>query len=516
MFAIEGEDFDLADRIFVPLVVSRPDSYVSDRYLAALQQVPRAELPRFPMLAFGLGLALMSNPLRWDEAPEVFQIATNAQVTRAYIEPRVDAFSLTAMQAISMRLAGHHQAAAKAAVPLARAVSELPRDLVTEFSDHLGTVLRQLSYTLMLGGRFTDAIDAVRRAVTMHSEPSARNYSAVYGAYFAAFAGDHAQSRVFLDAVDAEAWPPDASRTHMNLPGLAAAAERRLDSLDFHGALETLAGLERELQTSEIWPTMTLLTMTARVGTGHARGEVERIDAALHATMPPPGIGDNVPTWRLQGVLAQAWINVGNLRAAHRVLASHREDVPMLAAARVALLLASGRDGDAMTSVVASLATHRHTSRTMSEVRTLGAVAALRTGDEERADEWLNAVALEWQRGGPRGHLALVAPRDRRVLHEFARRSGVRIVNEFLHAPALDTLASVRPDVALTPRELVVLQALSESGSIREIAATLVVSPHTVKSQLRSIYQKLGVSSRQAALIAAEELGLLPSADSGH
>ncbi|MWV59410.1 helix-turn-helix domain-containing protein [Rathayibacter sp. VKM Ac-2754] len=45
-------------------------------------------------------------------------------------------------------------------------------------------------------------------------------------------------------------------------------------------------------------------------------------------------------------------------------------------------------------------------------------------------------------------------------------------------------------------RERIVVEHAVAGGSVPEIAATLGVSPHTVKSQLRSTYRKLGVSTR--------------------
>ena len=44
----------------------------------------------------------------------------------------------------------------------------------------------------------------------------------------------------------------------------------------------------------------------------------------------------------------------------------------------------------------------------------------------------------------------------------------------------------------------------------REIAAEFTVSVNTVKSHIRSIYAKLGVSSRRDAVLQAHERGLLP------
>jgi LuxR family transcriptional regulator, maltose regulon positive regulatory protein len=61
----------------------------------------------------------------------------------------------------------------------------------------------------------------------------------------------------------------------------------------------------------------------------------------------------------------------------------------------------------------------------------------------------------------------------------------------------------------LTDRELHVLRYLPSLLSASEIAAELYVSLNTVKTHLRSIYRKLGVSRRRGAVERANELGLL-------
>jgi LuxR family maltose regulon positive regulatory protein len=62
---------------------------------------------------------------------------------------------------------------------------------------------------------------------------------------------------------------------------------------------------------------------------------------------------------------------------------------------------------------------------------------------------------------------------------------------------------------ALTPRELLVLRHLGSGASLSAIAQQLFVSPNTVKTQVKSVYRKLGVSQRAAAVAAAQERGLL-------
>lgn len=61
----------------------------------------------------------------------------------------------------------------------------------------------------------------------------------------------------------------------------------------------------------------------------------------------------------------------------------------------------------------------------------------------------------------------------------------------------------------LTEAEQRVLGLLARGRINPEIAATLVVSINTVKTQVQSIYRKLNVKSRWEASEAAHRLGLL-------
>jgi len=82
------------------------------------------------------------------------------------------------------------------------------------------------------------------------------------------------------------------------------------------------------------------------------------------------------------------------------------------------------------------------------------------------------------------------------------------------HPPA-DALARAQPAPTsipyepLTERELEVLQLLAQGFSNPQIADRLVVSRRTVDAHLRSIYAKLGVKSRDAAIRVAQESGLI-------
>ena len=72
----------------------------------------------------------------------------------------------------------------------------------------------------------------------------------------------------------------------------------------------------------------------------------------------------------------------------------------------------------------------------------------------------------------------------------------------------LDRLTVVldRADAELTDRELDVLRLVAEGLSNSEVAERLVLSPRTVHAHLRSIFIKLGVTTRTAAAHEAARL----------
>jgi DNA-binding NarL/FixJ family response regulator len=69
------------------------------------------------------------------------------------------------------------------------------------------------------------------------------------------------------------------------------------------------------------------------------------------------------------------------------------------------------------------------------------------------------------------------------------------------------------PSERLTARELDVLRLLAQDWSNPQIAERLVVSRRTVDAHLQSVYAKLGVKSRAAAVQVAIERGLLEKRD---
>jgi len=125
-------------------------------------------------------------------------------------------------------------------------------------------------------------------------------------------------------------------------------------------------------------------------------------------------------------------------------------------------------------------------------------------------------LMLQGLRAGARGFLLKDTNRDTLLdTIRAAARGETLLTPEVMgrvlaHAgPTASTLAADEP-TDLTDRELEVLVAVSEGERNKEIARRLSITERTVKAHLTSIYNKLGVDSRAAAIAVAAQKGWLP------
>jgi LuxR family maltose regulon positive regulatory protein len=117
-----------------------------------------------------------------------------------------------------------------------------------------------------------------------------------------------------------------------------------------------------------------------------------------------------------------------------------------------------------------------------------------------------------------RVHLALAdLPGARTLMQEvdelLRRRPGLGTLVEEARALRAELAkqhgSSIPGASALTGAELRLLPLLCTHLSFPEVATELTLSPHTIKAQMKSIYRKLGASTRNQAVTRARELGLL-------
>ena len=75
---------------------------------------------------------------------------------------------------------------------------------------------------------------------------------------------------------------------------------------------------------------------------------------------------------------------------------------------------------------------------------------------------------------------------------------------------AFDGNAKAQAALGISPRELAVLHEIAAGRSNKEIAAQLNVSPHTVKTHVARLFEKLDARRRTDAINKARELGIVP------
>lgn len=174
---------------------------------------------------------------------------------------------------------------------------------------------------------------------------------------------------------------------------------------------------------------------------------------------------------------------------------------------RAALLLQEGRDRELIASTDACVALpEEHCLGSLTPVLTRRAVAFLRIGEEHRAVTSMESALLLIDRTGGSVMPLLMIPRAEaeRLLDLVSRTrpafvGAIEEMRRFL--PLLASTATPATAVTtFTPTERELARLLATDLDLPEIARRRQVSVNTVKTQVRSIYAKLGVSRRSDAL----------------
>jgi LuxR family maltose regulon positive regulatory protein len=197
--------------------------------------------------------------------------------------------------------------------------------------------------------------------------------------------------------------------------------------------------------------------------------------------------------------------------------AHSREPGGTLVLAHARLLLAQGDSQGAVAALGPWLADTAAGITLQDQVSGLvtAAVAARRLGDAEHATERLTlALALAEPHGMYRPFLDGGAA-TRSALTVLIRPAShgaafaARILQRFEVAAGPSGGQPASLAVPLTSSELAVLRFLPSHMTNQEIAEALFLSINTVKTHLRSVYRKLGVTTRRQAITRGGKLGLL-------
>ena len=464
-------------------------------------------LRRHPLLVFFVALGFNADRRGRARAIALFGLAVaSARVARSTVPPE-ERLVLRAVEMIALRLTGRGGAAAGAADDVVRRIDDLTPEQHAQILDLLPQVYAHCGVALLHARRSTDAVAAFERGLGEATTALAAlpNLALLAGTH--ALEGSMSRARALVEDARGRSWPEGWVDGYTGSLLQVAEALLAVEDLDVETAQHHLDLLERHLETIEHWPLIAhVQALVDLLGRG-ADAALERLEAtrATHQARRSAH-----PATESTLVATRALLLVAAGRA-HTVLVSP-PDAAKDAAAAVALAraqLAAGLPEKTLATLAQSTGAPFSSIRTQTDRALLESVAALATGHETEAVAALSRASALLAVHGLRLPVIVLSADDRERLRGLAGRHGLVEAERILGEPWPEVVPSSGDVPVLTPRETVILRELARTGSTTEIAERLVVSNHTVKSQLRTLYRKLGVGSRSSALAVARRLGLL-------
>ncbi|MCC2314250.1 LuxR C-terminal-related transcriptional regulator [Cellulomonas xiejunii] len=278
--------------------------------------------------------------------------------------------------------------------------------------------------------------------------------------------------------------------------------------LDLAAADTALSRLDVDVRAPDVtWPFVMRARVRRAVLYGDAEGglaQLEQIERTRHAWLEHADtVRKDVLRMRAELLLALGeYHRVADLLAESDVVGSW-SDVP-----RARWHLLTGDPHAALRAAVVGGRRRRVNLADRTDLLVLEAWAAHEVRQPALATRAFRTARRLADEQGALRSFAHLPPEVRDTLCEL---SGLRFDDDEL--ARLTATGRVIPDpaplVPLTPRERTVLTMLDEHDTTRDVAEALTVSVNTVRKQVLSIYAKLGVHDREAALRRAHELGIL-------
>ncbi len=501
--AIERGDFALADTLAVRQSENLGEIGL-DRLQRIVATVPRGELVRHPFLGGLVAAVLHARPETRAKGIEYFAIVTGALLLRYASAAPADRLALRALESIALRMSGHGEAAARAA---RSALKHLDASLGrTPLEGMVWLLTRQMAISLFMVGDVDDAMSTMERAWAADRDDVAGRMGAdTRLALFHVVCGDvdFAESRT-------EMLPSDPALTaaigiYGAASGVLARALTSLERGDLDACEARLRWLDAEMETNEMWPMHAVAESLLRV----QRGAADTVDGYLEALLSPGARCPTTTLWRarLTAIRALAALSSGRADEVHRLLNRPGVLDPLGLHVSAAAKMAEGRYGEVLEELGRRSVGAPTTARTGATHSLLAAVCAARTGAADVARHDLERWAAVATRTGSRSWWLLLTADDRELVRSLAPEPLAAWVDDLSDIPVV--VRGGLDGARLSEREIIVLEAIAESGRVVSAARDLFVSPNTVKTQLRSIYRKLGVDNRLDALAEASRRGLL-------
>ncbi|MFF5626862.1 response regulator transcription factor [Microbacterium sp. NPDC012755] len=464
-----------------------------------IEWVPSEGLRDSPLLAMFAGLLFYGTPHRRLKGLRLFVGATRAAATNRRVLEPIDRALILTSASVSYRLIGRATLGVKPARTAMRILNEMS-DADRQRVHALPRVYSHLGATLYYGGHVDEALSAFEHGL---AEVPRQGYPHGF-MNLAMLAGIHAlqgtlrESETYLVAARSPDW---SDTTRSMYPGTyyrIAEATVALEVFDTATARQHLEAMVHDRATIEHWIPIALTEAMTNLVDGRPGEALAGLDA-FAASRQKEGRSATAKN-QLAPMRALLQLALENPDAAVAILDRDAAPGPArdISRARTDLLL--GRHGAALHRL-RRLAGATLTSRLSVEASALEAACVLRIADQVRTRPTLERLGATLAASGQRLALALLPAADFDRVQAALRTTGYQAVVAAL--PAVSLIPEIGGERLLSEREHAVLQALVNTSSNAAIANDLVVSVNTVKTQLRSIYRKLGVSTRDEAIAVA-------------
>jgi LuxR family maltose regulon positive regulatory protein len=475
-----------------------------------LEQVPLPALRGQPLLAMALGLAYNTLGFHRVRALRYFVIAIRAARTpRNLTLPAVDRALIRSAEAAAFRLIGRYGMsinAAKAARSTLERLSDDERQQVSQIPRIYG----QLGISLYYAGDVEAAMETFEQGLaespTTGFSPGFGNLAMLAGIH--ALNGDLPEAKAHLVYARGEPWTDRQRTMYTGTFYRVAEAVVALERFDAETARHHLAAMDHDRRSIEHWLACAQVEAMAQLVAGEPGEALAGLEAyvAMRAA-EGRSTGARQALARTRSLLQLA---LGNPDAAAAIVERDTAPGPLRHLERARTHLSLGRNGSALTEL-REVAGRPLTARAAAEAAAVEAAVLLRFTPAPRTKGAILHLGALLRRTEQRLALALLPQTDRDRVAAALVDAGYGDIAADL--PAGYLIPDAQAEQLLSDRELTVLAALMETGSITEIASRLVVSTNTVKTQVRSIYRKLGVGNREDAIAVALARHLLVERD---
>lgn len=370
-------------------------------------------------------------------------------------------------------------------------------------------------------GAIDDLIEAYSQSGICEFPHVAADACALLGMYHS-IQGDEKKATTWLlrEATELLSSRTANARRITGLIAAAVTAASTLQEEECSGALCEIDSLGEEAYRSEFWALIAYARARYALIWGDRLNAVDELSSSWvpsdlwHRAKATGGAATSL----LSVAKAELLMALGRGNDARATMRGLAASDPNAAVARARLALLSGEDSAAL-AIAGSVSGHR-----MSEIEPTGflvrasprhrlesmvirSIACQRLGMSETAEDLLVRAVNRAEQLGSFYEFA-VAPREDLISLADRVPSASRMIATLGSTPAIYP-RSINV-ITLTEREKAILEGLESGLDIRRIASSGYVSINTVKTQLRMLYRKLDVCSREQAVLVATDLHLLP------